>query len=185
MYHGKVIYNPSEIWKDVVGYEGLYQISSFGNVKSLGKTIDKGKFGKVFFPEKLLSVFIDNQYFYIGLHKNKKQKKISIHRILAIAFIPNPENKPFINHKNGIKTDNRIENLEWVTPKENSEHASINNLVARNFGEKNGKHKLNTKDILLIRNSRYKISRKELSKNLNVSIKHIDRIRENKRWRHI
>jgi len=62
-------------------------------------------------------------YYFIGLTKNKTQKRFSVARLVALAFIPNPENKPEVNHKNGIKTDNRVENLEWVTRQENDEHS--------------------------------------------------------------
>lgn len=109
-----------EEWKPIKGYEGLYEISSFGVVKSL-----KGKNGVVF-PKYDLSI---TGYWRVGLSKNKKQTKYLLHRLIAIAFIPNTENKPFINHKNGIKTDNKIENLEWCTASENMQHAHNNNLI--------------------------------------------------------
>jgi len=102
-----------ENWKNVVGYEGLYEVSDLGRVKnSLGKIM------KCFYKDKA----IDN-YLRIGLNKNGASKKYTVHRLVALAFIPNTENKPLINHKNGIKNDNRISNLEWCTSSENRIHS--------------------------------------------------------------
>ena len=97
-----------ERWKDRPDYEGLYQVSNLGNIKSLIKN-------------KILKPYINkkNGYSYIGLHKNKKIKVIRIHRLVAIVFMPNPNNFPVINHKNKIRTDNNIDNLEWCSQKYN------------------------------------------------------------------
>lgn len=101
-----------EIWKDIKGYEGLYQISSLGNVKSLNYHRER--------REKLLNQELDiHGYYKITLWKNNVYKKYSIHKLVAEAFIPNPNNCQYINHKNEIKTDNKIENLEWCTAKYN------------------------------------------------------------------
>jgi hypothetical protein len=177
-----------EIWVDIVGYENLYQISNKGRVKSLRKTIDKGKWGEVIFPEKILKQFERSNiedYLCINLYKNKKAKTHSVHRLLAIAFIPNPHNKPHINHINCIKNDCRIENLEWCTPSENALHAIRNGRVTILNGEKNVNSVLTEVAVRIIRNSRYKISRKELSETFGVSIAHIDRVRCRQRWKHI
>lgn len=101
-----------EIWKDIEGFEGKYQISSMGRVKSLNFKLT----GK----EQIMSLKV-NKYGYkqILLYKDKKYKTFLIHRLVAQAFIPNPENKPEIDHINTNKTDNRVENLRWATSKEN------------------------------------------------------------------
>jgi len=107
-----------EIWKDIKGYEGLYQISNLGNVKSLNNYKRK--------ENKILSNRPSSKkiwYLSVTLHNRGNNKGYLIHRLIALHFIPNPENKKMINHKNGIKNDNRIENLEWVTCKENIQHA--------------------------------------------------------------
>lgn len=110
----------TEIWKDISQFEGLYQISSLGNVKSLARIVDN-RYKKC---EKILKPFLNKQgYLYVILCKNGKITDKRINRLVAEAFIPNPSNKAYVNHKNEIKTDNSVENLEWVTPKENSNYS--------------------------------------------------------------
>ena len=113
-----------EIWKDIKGYEGYYQISNKGRVKGLFRVVFHKLKGQKTIPKKILKSAISSPgYYAVKLTKNGKNKLIRIHRLLALHFISNPQNKPEINHKNGIKTDNRIENLEWVTRSENNFHA--------------------------------------------------------------
>lgn len=102
-----------ELWKEIEGYNGDYLISNFGKVKSL-----KNK------NPKILKIGIDKDgYYKITLCKNNIRKTFFPHRLVGKAFIPNPENKPEINHINGLKNDNNVANLEWVTPKQNIQHA--------------------------------------------------------------
>ena len=108
-----VMENQVEIWKDVLDYEGLYLVSSFGKVKSI-----KSK------KEKILKGRDDsNGYLKVALYKTKICVQKKIHRLVALAFIDNPYNKKTVNHINGIKTDNRVENLEWCTHSENEKHS--------------------------------------------------------------
>lgn len=114
--------NQNEVWKSITGYEGQYEISNLGRVKSVKREVPKrAGFRKI--AESIKNIRT-NKYGYcdILLCSNNKKLHYTIHRLVAQAFIPNPENKKTVNHKNGIRTDNRIENLEWSTAKENIDH---------------------------------------------------------------
>lgn len=114
-------------WKKIKGYENYYEISDNGIVKSLDRVVKKKRNGKIidyYYKERILKQEVTvHGYNRVVLSLNKKSERFSVHRLVAQAFIPNEKNKPCINHKNGIKTDNRIFNLEWVTYKENSLHS--------------------------------------------------------------
>lgn len=113
-----------EIWKDIPNYEGIYKISNFGRIKSLSRLIRKSnKNGNIISKNIILKPRIDKDgYLVSSLNKNGKYSTIKVHRIVAQSFIPNPDNKPNVNHKNGIKTDNRVSELEWNTISENQKH---------------------------------------------------------------
>jgi len=114
-----------EIWKDIEGFEGTCQISSMGVVKVLKREVITTT-GKRIYRERILKQSItENGYLFVGPVLNNRREAIHIHRALAKYFIPNPENKRSVNHINGITTDNRLENLEWVTPRENQGHARM------------------------------------------------------------
>lgn len=118
-----------EQWKDVPGYEGLYQCNALGQVRSLARTV-LDSCGRVrTIPNKLLKPFKDHQgYLLVGLCHSGKVSNISVHRIVASAFIPNPNKLPQVNHIDCNKENNNVENLEWVTAKENTYHAYLHNL---------------------------------------------------------
>jgi hypothetical protein len=107
-----------EIWKDIKGYEGLYQISNLGNVKSLPRKVNKRK------CEEIIKVpTISNKgYYRISLCKNGKIKYYAIHRLVAEAFIPNYDNLPCVNHKDCNTKNNIVDNLEWITYKDNNNY---------------------------------------------------------------
>lgn len=133
---------PGESWKWVPEYEKLYKVSNFGRIKSY--------FGKRKSKETVLKkpYIINSGYFVVQLTKQpgeKKKKSLLIHRLVAELFIPNPKNKPCVNHINGIKTDNRVSNLEWVTRAENIKKAWDNGKMH------NDKRKLNPKKVRNIR----------------------------------
>ena len=105
-----------EIWRDIIGYEGMYQISNTGNVKSLVRKNNK--------VEKILKPAINTEgYKHVILFKNKVSHNTRIHRLVARHFIENPLNKKCVNHIDGVKTNNNVTNLEWVTNSENIRHA--------------------------------------------------------------
>ena len=110
-----------EIWKDVVGYEGLYEVSNLGRVR---------RDGKILKPTK-----IKNGYLYVGLHKNGIQKTVRVHRLVASAFIPNPQNLPCVNHKDEDKTNNAVDNLEWCTSQYNANYGTRNERVAEKLSK--------------------------------------------------
>lgn len=109
----------TEIWRDIKGYEGIYQVSNFGNVRSLDR-YGKGKHGKAFYKGKMFTPnTIKYGYKQVCLRKDGKYRMFLVHRLVAKAFIPNPNNKPHINHIDRNTSNNSVDNLEWVTHKEN------------------------------------------------------------------
>jgi hypothetical protein len=116
-----------ENWKPVKGYEGFYEVSDRGRIKSTTREVKTGiNFNETRISKgKMLKLAKKRTgYLCFDASKENKVKTLQVHQAVASAFIENPLNKPCVNHKNAVKTDNRIENLEWVTHKENSEHAS-------------------------------------------------------------
>jgi hypothetical protein len=173
-----------EIWKEIAGQENRYLVSNLGNVKGLDRESVKTYLGVITGTVKVNGVTLKNRlnksnYFVVDVTK----KNMNIHRLVANAFIPNPENKPCINHINGIKTDNRVENLEWVTIKENVRHAWSSGLCLPRVGEKNNMAKLTENIVIDIRNS--KESASSLAKKYDVDRSLIYLLRKNKIWKHI
>lgn len=108
-----------EVWKGIAGYDGLYQVSNFGRVKSLPRSGHHRK-------DIILKPTVrENGYKTVYLYSlSGKKTQILVHRLVSTAFLPNPDNKECVNHKNGNKSDNRVENLEWATTSENMLHAA-------------------------------------------------------------
>lgn len=114
-----------ELWKPIKGYEGLYEISNLGRVRSIAREVQRGN-STIRIKEKMKKPYIaGGGYYYIMLSKNGKTKIFTLHRLLAEAFIPNPNNLPEVDHINTNKSDYRLENLRWVTHKENN-----NNIIS-------------------------------------------------------
>lgn len=113
-----------EIWKDIQGLEGKYQVSNTGLFRSLDHFVNMGQnINRISYGKILVQIKGKDGYFYIAFGR---RNRLSSHRTIAQHFIPNPENKPQVNHINCIKTDNRVENLEWCTNKENVGHYNDN-----------------------------------------------------------
>ncbi len=168
-------YTPTiEIWKDVVNFEDEYEISNFGNVRR-----------KI---QNLKRVLDTNGYERVSLCKNGVSTNIAVHRLVATAFLENPENKEQVHHKDFKKHNNNLENLEWVTPEENSQYNVIEGVLRNQNGENNNMSKLTEKDIFFIRDlykqgkTTYKIH-KEFYPYLHQQT--IYAITSNRIWKHI
>ena len=119
-----------EIWRDIEGYEGLYQVSNLGRVKSLSR---RDRLNRVI-QEKILKPFFNRDgYLNVKLYKEGKRKQSKVHRLVAQAFISNPDNKSQVNHRDEDKTNNKVENLEWVTSKENNNYGTRNERMAKSL----------------------------------------------------
>lgn len=120
-----------EIWKDIPNYEGLYQASNLGRIKGLRRY--KQNHSKLqIVEEKIINQYVNkhNGYVYSMLYKDGTEKNCRVHKLIAQTFIPNPENKKTINHIDGNKMNNRVDNLEWATNKENIIHAIETGLAS-------------------------------------------------------
>ena len=124
-----------EVWKPVRNYEGLYEVSNMGRVKSLERTVWCGLNGGCYraIPEKILEGYDDGHgYLQVELYKDGKGKWCSINRLVAQAFLENPQNLPEVNHKDEDKTNNRVENLEWCTKQYNVEYSKAKAVIGIN-----------------------------------------------------
>ena len=112
----------SEIWRDVVGYEGFYEVSNLGRVKNVKSRL-------------ILTPLNTKGYEALTLCKEGKRKQLYIHRLVAMAFIPDPNNYPLINHKDEVTNNNVVENLEWCTQKYNMNYGTVINRLQNMFGK--------------------------------------------------
>lgn len=182
--------NIEEIWKDVEELDNLYQVSNHGRIKRKRRKnkTKRREAGYFWASEKILNIKPNTDWYPILTVRIDGVKSLFyIHRLVAKCFIPNPENKPQVNHINGNKKDNHVTNLEWVTSSENRLHAHRIGLK-NNRGEKHSRHVLTESQVLLIR--------KEFSDNPNLKKAHIARqykvtkstiraLLNRKSWKHI
>ncbi len=161
----------TNLTKNIYGYEKTYSISSNGSVWSKRNSM-------------WLKPDIRRGYLYYSLCTDGKRKSYTAHRLVAMHFIKKVDNKRQVNHINGIKSDNRLENLEWCTPGENQKHALANGLMKPKKGILNGQSKLTEKDIKDIRQNT-KLNQRELAKKYRISFQQVSRIINKTRWKHI
>lgn len=170
----------SEIWKEISGYKGLYEVSNFGKIKSIEKIVPfRGSFTTK--KWKVKNIRKRGDYLGVTLCKLSVKKTFLVHQLVASAFIPNPENKPTVNHKDCDTSNNHVDNLEWATQKENIDYAV--SLQRHCHGETHGCHKLTEDQIRQIRS--HKQGGNNLAKMYDVSYSTIKRIRNKKAWRHV
>jgi hypothetical protein len=172
-----------EIWYDIPKWEGEYQISSMLRVKSLDRVI-QGKKNARFCKSRILPVSITwNGYHTVKFNNNGKQKTMYIHRLIALAIIPNPQNKKEVNHKDGNKNNNYPSNLEWVTRHENIEHAFRMGLIKTSVGVGQSRTKLTEEQVKYIMSSDK--GARVLGRELKICHTAISSIRLGKSWNHI
>jgi hypothetical protein len=160
-----------ENWREIIGYEGIYQVSNLGNVKSKRKT--------------LKPVLCHNGYYSISLCQYGRHKNVYIHRLVTKQFLDDVDGKDSVNHIDGDKSNNCVENLEYATCSENIKHAFRIGLRLPTWGEKQGGSKLTADDVANIRKIRPNYTLRQIAEMYGVYPQHIDRIVKNERWQHL
>lgn len=152
-----------EEWKDVIGYEGLYQVSNYGRVKHLAQ-VHKNRFGECTKQEHIVGYKSSNGYMYVVLHKNNKPHTVTIHSLVAKAFIPNPNGYACINHKDETHDNNNVDNLEWCDKEYNNNYGTLaerKRVIMRN-------HPKTSKPVWCMENNITYASAREAARNLGV-----------------
>ena len=180
-----------EVWKTIQGFEN-YEVSNLGNIKSLSRPRANGKNSSFLTKEKILKPQLDKDgYCLINIVGNNKMKTLKIHRLVAIEFLENKEKKPQVNHKNGIKSDNRLENLEWCTQSENMKHSLNTGLKIPLNGENCKVSKLTEEQVIEIltkkrdSNNKKNWGAKELCLKYNLKPTCVSEIASGRNWKHI
>lgn len=176
----------AEVWKSVKGYEGFYEVSNLGRIKSLDRLL-KGKYRLYRQPGKLLKPRISNGYKYVNLCKNGKIKVATIHTLVLSTFRRPAKPREIANHKDGVKSNNSLKNLEWCTYRENALHAFRIGLRKRKLGMDNNSVKLTNTQVLKIRTIRAesKLSYRKLGKLFGITGMACYDIISRKTWKHI
>lgn len=173
-----------EIWLPVKDYEKFYEVSNMGRIRNIDFptcTDKRIKLKEIYLIKPSLQSIKNYKRYRVNLSNEKGHKQFKVHRLIAQAFIPNPLNKPQVNHIDNNPLNNRASNLEWVTNLENCHHAMRQGRLNR--GSKNGMSKLNEEKVLEIRSSN--LSVEELSKKYSVGKHAIENVLNGKRWKHV
>lgn len=177
-----------EIWKSIPGFEGLYEISSLGNIKSLDRYVNHNSTFKALKKGKILKQKINKLgYKSIVLYSKNKRFYKYIHRLVAIEFIDNPEDKQCVNHIDGNPYNNNVKNLEWSTYKENIKHALDNDLMNPPIGERCAQSKIKKADVIDIRRaySNTGIRQSDIARIYKLDQSTVSNIINRKIWKHI
>jgi len=178
----------NEIWKSVKGYEGLYEVSNFGRMKSLSKKVRNGANSYCVRKEIILTGTISNKgYVKVILVKDGQKQQYSVHRIVMMMFVPNPNNMPQVNHLDTNKQNNAVSNLEWCDGSRNMKHACKNGLRDFLKGETHPTAKLSTKEVLEIRRiwDTNMVKIHEIAEIFNITYANAQSIVKRHSWKHI
>lgn len=169
-----------EVWKDIDGFESLYQVSSYGRIRSLPRYKTRGRVLKQCISKK--------GYLRTSIMGKPNTAYLIMHRVVAKAFIPNPNNLPEVNHKDGNKQNNHVDNLEWCTHEYNVKHSVENKLAdySKIAGSKNSQSKLNEIEVVKIRQM-HKDGKNftEIAKQYNVTANLIGMVCRMQNWKHV
>lgn len=174
-----------EIWEDIPNYQNFYQANPCGLIKSLPKSLRVKNGFRVTKELIIANTNNGNGYLVCSLSKNTKRKSILLHRIIAMTFIPNPNNLPEVNHKDGNKNNNHVDNLEWCARQENIDH-SWDKKLTNCIGEKHHNSKLNNQKVKEIRD-KYSLgnySYSKLAKEYETGLFNIRNIVKRHTWNH-
>lgn len=181
-----------EEWRPVKGYEGSFEVSNMGNIRSITRVVNRGGVrGTLTVKGKMMRTPISKHY---GGYKSvcfnqydadgkRHVRHYLVHRLVAEAFIPNTENKPEVNHIDGNKLNCCVDNLEWVTRKENAQHAQNTGLYVQQYGENHGRHILTENDVREIRKMLADgMYMREVAEKFGVAIGTISCIKRKRNW---
>lgn len=176
-------------WRSIKGYEDIYEVSNTGLIKSLPREVPHWRLGTVIRKQTLLKTdtFHPSGYNFVTLIKNGVRKSYAVHRLVAIAFVPNPLNNPQTNHKDCNKNNNHVDNLEWVTNYENQQHAIKNGKVRYLRGSEHGCSKTNETTVMKIKQmfATGSYTRKQLRDKFGLTKAIVNPIIRGKTWRHV
>jgi len=182
--------NTEEIWMPVEGYDGYYSVSSFGNIRSETRTIPHKRHGQVVHKGKPIiptpTKGGSNNYGVVSFTKEGNQRTFLVHQLVARTFLENPSACPSVNHIDGNGLNNRLENLEWINPKDNAIHAYSLGLAQGKRGEKNPSAKLTEENVRQIRKyiSENTYTQRKIAEMFNVVPMVISDIKSGKTWKH-
>ncbi|MDG9855590.1 NUMOD4 motif-containing HNH endonuclease [Pseudomonas nitroreducens] len=174
-----------EIWKPIAGYEGLYEVSSLGRVRSLDRIVRYSNGKDRLTKGRILHFSLPNGYQQVTLCNGDSHRPFKVHRLVAVAFCARRDGCDVVNHIDGVKTNNAVSNLEWTTYKANTHHARDNGLLDPPRGERSGSARLSQEDVEEIKRLWLGgMSQSGLSKIYGVDQSHISRMVRGERWSH-